>query len=282
MNPSIWTGMHGKLPLHDALRTLSTYGWRTFEISSEHLIEIETSGAPEALIAEAQECLKKLDLVAPQAHGLLHANVADPDPTKCEQDIARVFSHIEIAAQLGVKTIVVHPGGKRDATDLELAKILEINIEAFRRIADFASDRGMRIGIENMIYSGNTAAPDIMKLINGIGRRNVGVTLDTSHANMCRQDIPEMIQCFGKHLIATHISDNDGSGDQHRVPGDGTIDWPSVMKALKEIGYDGTLNLEIPGARNRIPEITKLKASYALDVAMWLVSLTAASEDPLP
>lgn len=276
MKPSIWTGMRGELPLHDALRSLSSDGWRTFEISSEHLIEIETSANADSLIGKAREYLLEADLTAPQAHGLLHANVADPDAAKCERDIARLFRHIEIASQLGVKTVDIHPGGKRDATDDELAEILEVNTAAFRRIADFASERGMRIGIENMIYSGNTTAADILRLINSIDRVNVGITLDTSHANMCRQDIPDMIRCFGPHLIATHISDNDGSGDQHLIPGDGTIDWPSVMAAFREIGYEGTLNLEIPGARKGTPDTWQAESIRALNVANRLLSLTAS------
>jgi len=88
-------------------------------------------------------------------------------------------------------------------------------------------------------------------------------------------DLPTLIRRFGKRLLATHISDNDGSGDQHRTPGYGRIHWPPVMAALAEIGYAGPFNLEIPGARHPLMELRRLKGAHALTIARWLLSLAS-------
>lgn len=58
-----------------------------------------------------------------------------------------------------------------------------------------------------------------------------------------------MKEC-GNLLYATHISDNNGSGDQHLSPMRGNIDWRSVIHVLKTINYNGLLSLEIPGEKN--------------------------------
>ena len=92
---------------------------------------------------------------------------------------------------------------------------------------------------------------------------------------MSALNVADVVRAFGAHLIATHISDNNGSGDQHLTPGGGTIDWLAVMKALGEIGYEGLFNLEIPGERHRVPAIRQLKTRHAYDVSRWLVGLTA-------
>jgi sugar phosphate isomerase/epimerase len=73
--------------------------------------------------------------------------------------------------------------------------------------------------------------------------------------------------------LATHISDNDGSGDQHRTPGNGSIDWKAVMRALREAEYDGLFNLEIPGERHAALPLRALKSLHARQVAEWLVDL---------
>jgi sugar phosphate isomerase/epimerase len=49
-------------------------------------------------------------------------------------------------------------------------------------------------------------------------------------------------------LIHVHLSDNDGSADQH-LPLGGTsrnrTDWLKRIRKLKRTGYDGTLSLEV-------------------------------------
>jgi sugar phosphate isomerase/epimerase len=82
-----------------------------------------------------------------------------------------------------------------------------------------------------------------------------------------------LIRELGAHLIATHISDNDGSGDQHRTPGNGSIDWPEVVRALREAGYTGLFNLEIPGERHALLPLRAFASQHACQVAEWLVSL---------
>ena len=138
----------------------------------------------------------------------------------------------------------------------------------------------MRIGIENMPCEGPGNFTGHLDLVQAIDHAAIGITLDTSHANMCQLDIPEMIHKFREYLIATHISDNDGSGDQHRTPGGGNIDWTAVAAALRNIGFDGTINFEIPGERHRVPELRRLKACFALKVAQWLIRLIDADHLP--
>ena len=42
-----------------------------------------------------------------------------------------------------------------------------------------------------------------------------------------------------------HASDNSSRDDEHLPVGVGTIDFPEFVKALKGIGYDDTITLEV-------------------------------------
>ena len=42
----------------------------------------------------------------------------------------------------------------------------------------------------------------------------------------------------------------------------GRVNWAEVVQALKEIGYDGLFNYEIPGERNCPLEVRNYKAIY--------------------
>jgi len=272
MTPGIWTGMFAELPLDGALRTLHDCGWTAFETSSEHLVRIETDDQPKARIEEARECLDDLGLKMPQAHALLGADVADPETRA--RDIERLLCHLGMASELGVRVAVIHPGGKQGhTTRAERKRNLRDNASAFRRLGDYAGERGLRIGLENTMRRGAATPGDVLEIIEAVKHPAIGVTLDTSHAQVARLDIPGAVRELGPHLIATHISDNDGSGDQHLTPGGGTIDWPPVMSALRECGYDGLFNLENPGERHPLVALRKMKTRFALKVANWLTSL---------
>jgi sugar phosphate isomerase/epimerase len=274
MEPAIWTALYAELPLHEALQTLNAHGWRAFEASTEHLVQIELADEPETHTEQARRCLQELDLSMPQAHALLHADVAAADPERRQEDTRRLMAHIDIAAQLGVCNLVIHPGGRQGAiTRAERDRILAFNVEAFQRLGDWAGERGVRIGLENLARRGASMPYEMLDLLAAIDHPAVGFTLDTSHANMIGLDPATLIRELGSYLIATHISDNDGSGDQHRTPGNGSINWPAVVRALREVGYEGLFNLEIPGERHALLPLRAFASQHACQVAQWLVSL---------
>jgi sugar phosphate isomerase/epimerase len=274
MKPAIWTSLYAEQPLHEALQTLYDQGWTAFEASTEHLVQIETADDSSMRIDQVQRCLSELDLWMPQAHALLEADVAATDNDRRREDVERLGAHIDIAARLGVRNVVVHPGGRQGATTrAERDRVTALNVEAFRRLGDRAGEQGLRIGLENLMRRGASMPYELLDLLAAIDHPAIGITLDTSHANVVGLDLAVAIREWGPHLLATHISDNDGSGDQHRTPGNGSIDWHAVMRALRGAGYDGLFNLEIPGERHAVLPLRALKSLHARQVAEWLVTL---------
>lgn len=273
MIPSIWTSIYDDLPLHEALRALAAVGWRAFEVSTEHLVAIETAPDSDGMIGQACDCLRDLKLSVMQAHGWLGADVGHPDAARRERDIQRLIRHIGIAARLGATCVVVHPASPRGLTAEDRAGARRLNQEAFRRLGEIAGGHGVRIALENLMRPGTVTPAEILDLMSAIDCPGLGVVYDTSHANKCALDVAGCIREYGSHLIGTHISDNDRSSDQHLVPGGGTIDWPAVMKALGDIGYTGVLNLEIPGERHRVRALRDLKVRHAFGVTQWLIGM---------
>ncbi|MBN1874358.1 MAG: sugar phosphate isomerase/epimerase [Anaerolineae bacterium] len=274
MIPSIWTGMYAEVSLLEALCHLQTCGWMAFEVSTEHLSQLEQDSDCEAHIAEVRHYGVEHNLILPQAHAFLSADVAAPDKEQREQDVQHLLRHIEISYQLGVKNVVIHPGGRQMfTTRAERMRIMNCNVETFRYLGDFAGKRGIHIGLENLMRRGACTPPEILELLAAIDHPAIGITLDTSHARVAKLDLPAVVREFGPYLIATHISDNDGSGDQHLTPGGGDIDWLAVMAAFKEIPYQGTFNFEIPGERHPDLALRAIKTRFALEVAEWLLTL---------
>lgn len=281
MTPAVWTAFHVEQPITDALRWLNSCGWKYFELSTEHLQQINEAADRSGPIEQVKATLRELGSSMPQAHAMLKANVAQADAAARRADIERMQREMDCCAKLGVRHVVIHPGaGEGYTTTEDLRRIVLLNVQAFKRLGDLAGELGMKIGIENMTDAGlvgkrrfGSSPHELMELLDRLDHPALGITLDTSHASVQNLDIPATIREFGPRILCTHVSDNDGSGDQHRTPGNGRIDWPAVMKALRGIGYAGLLNLEIPGERHNVPEIQTMKVRWALEMATWLVRL---------
>jgi sugar phosphate isomerase/epimerase len=72
----------------------------------------------------------------------------------------------------------------------------------------------------------------------------VGVCLDVGHAHM-DGDLLDAIDTVSEHLLAVEIHDNRGRADDHRMPFEGTIDWPAALTAVQKIGFEGALVFEV-------------------------------------
>ncbi|MBM4087300.1 MAG: sugar phosphate isomerase/epimerase, partial [Planctomycetes bacterium] len=147
-------------------------------------------------------------------------------------------------------------------------RIWRLNLEALRRLEPLAARNGVVIALENMGNVGQRVSfgadfGQLVRLIDEIGSKHVGICLDTSHAHYMKIDIPGAIRQSGHRLVATHISDNLGSHDDHLFPCGGRIQWPPVVAALRAVGYQRLFNLETPG-ENRCPlDVIRLKTRYA-------------------
>jgi sugar phosphate isomerase/epimerase len=78
----------------------------------------------------------------------------------------------------------------------------------------------------------------------------------------------EFIRETGSRLKALHITDSISSYEDHILPfSAGSVDWAETMKALRETGYSGAFNFEVP-RENRCPMNIRLaKLEYMKKMA---------------
>lgn len=120
-----------------------------------------------------------------------------------------------------------------------------------------------------------TRAEDILELVRRLDSDRVRICLDTGHANIEKQDVPEMIRKYGKLLGTLHLNDNYGLispifEDLHLFPGYGRLDWEAIFAALHEINYDGTINMEPVAELDRLPrELRVLQLSTARKIVQY-------------
>lgn len=279
MQPGIWTSFYADLSPEDAFQRLANLGWRDLEVSAEHGKRATQGDDWRRRLSSLRRLCEENGITLWQMHAPLELDVADPDPQKREEDIDTAAKWVEYAHELGLPHLVIHPGGKQRAgSDDEKEEILALNLEAFGRLAEAASKFDVKLCLENMQerigqekWRLGARISDINELINSVGSEALGICFDSSHANVTKLDMSQAIHECGDRLLATHISDNDGSGDQHKLPFGGNINWESVVSALKDIGYNGLFNLEIPGENKAPLAIRDARLKYAKEVLEYMI-----------
>jgi len=153
--------------------------------------------------------------------------------------------------------------------DTDYERIWTNYVDLTRRFCDTVEDAGLYYAVEPHPWSLISNADAMLRLIEHVGSRALGMNFDPSHLFPMGETPAIAILKLRKRIFHTHISDNDASSNVHWRPGKGKIDWVSVLKALKVVGYDYVLSIELedvpgvskPGLEDAAPvfdrELTK-------------------------
>ena len=195
----------------------------------------------------------KAGLQVSQSHGYWPITYeVFPDFTRSDGALGELLMERSIIASeiLGVEWMVVHPLNVLDGGVYSPPKSFEYNLAYFTRWGKLAGEHNVGIAIENMPHPSGEGRfcvqiPELNRLVDEIALPNVGACLDTGHAHLSRIDAADAVRALGRRLKATHIADNHQNKDEHFAPFNGTIDWPKVMAALREIQYPHDFAFEI-------------------------------------
>lgn len=168
--------------------------------------------------------------------------------------IARHILYMEKAKKLGCSVAILHATTKRYSVKIEgfdkffaqLRKSLQILIPQAKKL-------GLKIALENLMpgVDGNRFAslPEhFIRFRQEFNDSALGFCLDTGHARVAceTKGIDAFFDAMGKKLIAFHLQDNAGDRDSHLAPGHGLVDWPSVFKRMRRLGFARAACIEAP------------------------------------
>ncbi|QHT63278.1 sugar phosphate isomerase/epimerase [Paenibacillus lycopersici] len=159
------------------------------------------------------------------------------------QDIAK--KQLEAAAILGVDTILVIPGavGVDFIPGSEVVpydQAYDLALEAVTKLASSAEAAGVSIGIENVWNKFLLSPLELRQFIDATGSDYVGAYFDVG--NVVFAGYPEhWIRILNKRIKKVHFKDyrreSGGlSGFVDLLAGD--VNYPEVVKALEEVGYN--------------------------------------------
>lgn len=110
----------------------------------------------------------------------------------------------------------------------------------------FEGKAGVQVCMENVLD--REAAP-LAEVVREVARPDFGVCLDVGHAHCYSElSLDAWMDAFGGVVSHVHLHDNDGSRDQHRGLGRGTIDWGHVIARLSAENPTATWTVECANA----------------------------------
>jgi len=84
---------------------------------------------------------------------------------------------------------------------------------------------------------------DFERVLDAVADPRVGICVDTGHFHSAEVDTVAVIRRFAPRIYAVHLKDHIGTASVGI--GRGEIDLPSIIAALREVGYQGGLTLEL-------------------------------------
>lgn len=189
------------------------------------------------------------------------------DPATADEVVRTARESIEAARTLGVTRLNLHTAELVDGRAARprhraTGPMWLTALRTLERIGDLGAAAGVQFCLENL----NTVvdhpgvplarAKDTLALVEAVGHPNVAMMLDLYHAQIGEGNLVELVRRCGPAIGEIQVADVPGRCE----PGTGEIHYPAIARALRDIGFTGTIGLE---AWNSAPSEQALEAFRA-------------------
>ena len=193
-------------------------------------------------------------LIIPSVCGRDHWKkpLSDPDPKVREEGVDSLKQTLHDAKKYGASSVLLVPAVVNKEVSYDDA--YKRSQEEIHKTVPLAEDLGVKIAVEN-VWNGFLLSPlEAARYVDEFNSPAVGWHFDVG--NVIHYGWPEQwIHILGKRIQKLHIKeysrkkrDTQGLWKGFDVPYlQGDNDWPAVMNALDEVGYNGWGIAEQPG-----------------------------------
>jgi L-ribulose-5-phosphate 3-epimerase len=276
------------LALHDpakAIRLLAEIGYRGVGLTIDRdLLNPYVDGFEKSIarVCKLLERYKMRSVIETGARFLL-----DPqnkhEPTLMTADRAgrarriEFYRHaIDMAHELGSDCVSLW-SGKLNVSIANKAAFSRL-IEGLQQVCDYADLKQVTLGFEPEPGMFIDTMDGFAQLAARFASSPLRLTLDIGHLH-CQGEVPiaEQIGHWKSQIVNVHLEDMRHGIHEHLMFGEGEIDFPPVIGALRAIDYHGLLQVELSRHSQMGPEA----ARQAFDFLQPLMAATSLSENRL-
>jgi hexulose-6-phosphate isomerase len=194
-------------------------------------------------------------------HGVIDSThwkvrMSDPDEAVRAQAIADLKEGIRTAKIVGADTVLLVPGKVTDPKNENWEQVWERSQAGVRACLDDAEAAGVVIAIETVWNDFITKPEHLIRYIDEIDNPHVGAYFDCSNMLKYGVSSAEWIRRLGKRMVKFDFKGYSHATGFKTPIGEGDENWPEVLEALSEVGYNGWATSEVSGGGE--PELTDI------------------------
>ena len=196
--------------------------------------------------AEAKAAAEKTGIVI---HGVIDSvhwrdTLSSSDADVRAKGLAALNGAIEDAAFFGCDTVLLVPGVVKD--DVTFEQCYERSQAEIKKALPLAEKHKVKICIETVWNNFITKPEHLISFVDDLKSPWAGAYFDCSNMLKYGVSSAEWIRKLGKRLVKFDFKGYSHKNSWCKI-GEGDEDWPEVLKALAEIGYDGWATSEVGG-----------------------------------
>lgn len=179
--------------------------------------------------------------------------ISDPDPAMRQFTIDSMAKSLEQTKELGGDTVLLVPGVVSDTVSYKTA--YGNALDSIRKMIPHAEKTGVKIALENVWNNFILSPIEAKDFLDKIDHPLVGWYFDLG--NILRYGWPDhWLEVLGDKVFKLHVKEyskkimnEEGLGKGFNVElTQGDVNWPQVMKTIKDINYKGQyMTLEVNG-----------------------------------
>ena len=249
--------------LEDAIEVIGGIGYRGVEIMADvpHAYPPEM---PDERVTRVWEQIEKLGMTVSNVNAFTlfalgdtyHPTWIEDDPTLIQKRIEHTKNTIRMTKLLGGRTISLQPGGPQGTLSREEA--LRRYEAGLRECLPLAQELGVVLAVEPEPGLVIQYSHECMEFLQRINHPNLKMNCDLGHFYCMEEDPAKVLRACATWIEHIHLEDIKANRvHQHRVPGEGAMDWPEIFAAIHEIKYNGWVTVELYPYESTAPDVAQ-------------------------
>ena len=250
------TNAYSKHPLVTALRGIKQAGFEGVEILAD-VPHAYPDAIDASLTNEVKRELETLGLAVSNINvncsfgywkdappePYFEPGLISPNPQHRADRTRLIMKALEFARDVGAKNVSITSGRMLGGMPPEPAA--RQFAESIRPILDRADKLDVNVGIECEPGLYLEYVAELREWIDRLNHPRLGANLDIGHSQVIGESIPDVVKMLNNRIWNMHVEDIPGRKHYHMIPGQGTLDWQGLKRALEEIRYPNFLTVEL-------------------------------------
>src|SRR5438874_1427710 len=173
-----------------------------------------------------------------------HPSWIEPDPHYRRVRIDHTKRALTLAKELGAPNITTEPGGPVEGRSW--GECLKLFVEMLKPVVEHAEKEQVQLLVEPEPDLLIETADQYLEFASKIQSPYLGLNFDIGHSYCVKDEPSETIRRLAPLIKHVHLEDIAATRVHHHlIPGEGAIDFGATLAALKEVGYDGWVTVEL-------------------------------------